>query len=294
MNDEKLQSILNRFNELEAQLADPEVICDQNKANKIAKEKSELAELADLIKRYFIIKKNMAENVEMVETGDIELQELANQELTQLETQRNGLEKSLEIALLPRDPNDEKNVIIEIRPGAGGDESEIFASEISRMYFRFAERTGWKVNILESQGTGIGGLKYLTFEVSGLKVYSKMKYESGVHRVQRIPETEKQGRVHTSTVTVAVMPEAEEADVEIRSEDLRIDVFHSGGAGGQTHMRNNAFVSVIGRIKNQCFKRSTYVAFWRRYVANYFFKQFFHTISCLSGNSQNFALGNAK
>ncbi|HLC44217.1 MAG TPA: peptide chain release factor 1 [Patescibacteria group bacterium] len=234
MNDEKLQSILNRFNELEAQLADPEVICDQNKANKIAKEKSELAELADLIKRYFIIKKNMAENVEMVETGDIELQELANQELTQLETQRNGLEKSLEIALLPRDPNDEKNVIIEIRPGAGGDESEIFASEISRMYFRFAERTGWKVNILESQGTGIGGLKYLTFEVSGLKVYSKMKYESGVHRVQRIPETEKQGRVHTSTVTVAVMPEAEEADVEIRSEDLRIDVFHSGGAGGQS------------------------------------------------------------
>ncbi len=234
MNDEKLQSILDRYNELEQKIADPAVAANQTEITKIAKEKSELAELAALIKRYFVVKNNIADNQEMIGAGDSELAKMAGEELPELETEKNNLEKLLEIALLPQDPNDAKNVIIEIRPGAGGDESEIFAAEISRMYFRFAERTGWKVNILESQGTGIGGLKNLTFEVSGEKVYSKMKYESGVHRVQRIPETEKQGRVHTSTVTVAVLPEAEEADVEIRPEDLRIDVFHSGGAGGQS------------------------------------------------------------
>jgi len=234
MNDEKLQSILDRYNELESQLADPEVIKDQNQANTIAKEKSEIEELVTLIKRYFAVSKNISDNQSMVAENDPELSELASQELISLEAEKGELGKSLEVALLPKDPNDEKNVIVELRPGAGGDESEIFAAEIGRMYFRFAERQGWKVNVLESQNTGIGGVKSLSFEVSGHKVYSIMKYESGVHRVQRVPETEKQGRVHTSTVTVAVMPEAEEADIEIRPEDLRIDVFHSGGAGGQS------------------------------------------------------------
>jgi peptide chain release factor 1 len=234
MNDEKLQSILDRYTELEKKIADPAVAQNQAEITKIAKEKSELQELANLIKRFFAVKNNIADNQEMIEAGDSELAAMASEEMAELESEKSQLAKSLEIALLPQDPNDAKNVIIEIRPGAGGDEAEIFAAEISRMYFRFAERQNWKINILESQGTGIGGLKYLTFEMSGEKVYSKMKYESGVHRVQRIPETEKQGRVHTSTVTVAVMPEAEEADVEIRPEDLRIDVFHSGGAGGQS------------------------------------------------------------
>ena len=234
MNSEKLQSILDHYNELESQLTDPEIVRDQNMANKIAKEKSELVELADLIKRYFVVLKNISENQGMITENDPELSEMAAQELISLEAEREQLEKALEIALLPHDPNDEKNVIIEIRPGAGGDESELFAAEIARMYFRFAERSDWKVNVMDSQQTGIGGIKNLTFEVSGSKVYSKMKYESGVHRVQRIPETEKQGRVHTSAITVAVLPEAEEADVEIRTEDLRIDVFHSGGAGGQS------------------------------------------------------------
>lgn len=234
MNDEKLQSILDRYLELEKKIADPMIAQDQNEITKVAKEKSELKELADLIQRYFHVKKNITENKEIIETGEAELAEMAASELSTLETEEQNLYKSLEIALLPKDPNDEKNVIIELRPGAGGDESEIFATEVSRMYFRFAERFGWKVNILESQSTGIGGLKNLTFEVSGTNVYSKMKYESGVHRVQRIPETEKQGRVHTSTVTVAVLPEAEEADIEIKPEDLRIDVYHSGGAGGQS------------------------------------------------------------
>lgn len=234
MNDEKLQSILNRYLDLEAKLHDTAIIQDQNEATKIVKEKSSIEELAHLIEKYFAVKKNIVDNQEMIESGDDEIAEMAKEEMSELESQKDALTKELEVALLPKDPNDEKNVIIEIRPGAGGDESEIFALEIFRMYTRYAEVEGWRVNILDTQNTGIGGIKYVTFEISGEKVYSKMKYESGVHRVQRIPETEKQGRVHTSTVTVAVLPEAEEADVEIRPEDLRIDVFHSGGAGGQS------------------------------------------------------------
>lgn len=234
MNEDKLKSILERFESLEQKLQDTSVIQNQSEANKIAKEKNDLGEIATIIKQYFSVQKQIAENKTLAESDDTDLSELAKEELTQLELDYTQIKKNLEIALLPKDPNDEKNVIIEIRPAAGGDESEIFALEIFRMYTRFAETEGWKVSVLDSQNTGIGGVKYVTFEISGDKVYSKMKYESGVHRVQRIPETEKQGRVHTSTVTVAVLPEAEEADVEIRPEDLRIDVFHSGGAGGQS------------------------------------------------------------
>jgi len=215
-------------------LEDPETMKNQADFTKLAKEKSSLEELVGLIKQYFAVIQNIADNQELLQTDDAELTEMAKEELAILTPQKLEYEKKLELALLPTDPNDEKNVIIEIRPGAGGDESELFAAEVFRMYTRYAERKGWKTNILTSQTTGIGGIKEISFEISGEKVYSKMKYESGVHRVQRVPETEKQGRVHTSTITVAVLAEAEEADIEIRPEDLRIDTFCSGGAGGQS------------------------------------------------------------
>ena len=234
MNTEKLQSILGRYEFLESQLQSPEIMQNQAEYTKLAKEKSQLDELAGLIKRYFLVQKNLSENEGLLCIDDSELVEMAKEEISRLNDEQTKLQKELEIALLPTNPNDLKNVIIEIRPGAGGDESELFAAEIFRMYTRYAERQGWHASVLDSQSTGIGGLKYLTFEINGEKVYSKMKYESGVHRVQRVPDTEKQGRIHTSTVTVAVLPEAEEADVEVRPEDLRIDTFCSGGAGGQS------------------------------------------------------------
>ncbi len=234
MNKEKLKKILNRYDELVLQLQNPEIIANQSEFTRLAREKSSLQEVADLINHYFDIKKNIEESNEILENADLDLQEMAREEITALTIEEEKIQSDLQIALLPKDPNDEKNVIIEIRPGAGGDESELFAAEMFRMYTRYAERQSWKANILESQATAIGGMKYVTFEISGSKVYSKMKYESGVHRVQRVPETEKQGRVHTSTTTVAVMPEAEEADVDIKTEDLRIDTFCSGGAGGQS------------------------------------------------------------
>lgn len=244
MNSEKLQKILDRYQELERKLQDQSVIANQADFTNLAREKAGLSNLADLIKRYFDIEKNIAENKELLETDDEEMKVMAMDDLGTLTAEKADLEAELQIALLPQDPNDEKNVIIEIRPGAGGDESEIFASEIFRMYSRYAERKNWKIEILESQTTGIGGIKSITFEVSGEKVYSKMKYESGVHRVQRVPETEKQGRVHTSTVTVAVLPKAEETDMEIRTEDLRIDVYHSGGAGGQSVNTSDSAVRI--------------------------------------------------
>jgi len=234
MNKERLQSILDHYNELESKLHDPAILANQPEVTKIAKEKTEIEGLAVLIKRYFAVERDIAESQEMIETGDQDIREMAQDELDKAGRKKASLQKELEVALLHKDPNDEKNVIIEIRPGAGGDESELFATEIFRMYTRYAERKGWKVEVMDSQVSGIGGIKSMTFAMSGEKVYSKMKYESGVHRVQRVPETEKQGRVHTSTVTVAVLPEAQENDLEIRPEDIRIDVFHSGGAGGQS------------------------------------------------------------
>ncbi|MCX6808081.1 MAG: peptide chain release factor 1 [Candidatus Berkelbacteria bacterium] len=234
MNNEKLQSILDHYNTLGKSLEDPATMQNQAEFTKIAREKASLSDLANLIRRYFGILENLKESNELLESDDEELKEMAKEEISSLNQEKEALTKNLEIALLPTDPNDDKNVIIEIRPGAGGDESELFAAEIFRMYTRYAERLGWHTNILTSQTTGIGGIKEISFEISGDKVYSKMKYESGVHRVQRVPETEKQGRVHTSTVTVAVLPEAEEADIEIKNEDLRIDTYCAGGHGGQS------------------------------------------------------------
>lgn len=242
--NEKLQKIIDRYNQLDQQLRDPASLNDPIKLSKISQEKSELEGQVSSIKRYLLLEKIIAENKEIVSGSDAELAEIAQSELTDFETEFEKLKKEIEIILLPTDPNDSKNVIVEIRPAAGGDESELFAAEIFRMYSHFAENNHWQTELLSSQNTGINGLKYIAFRISGSGVYSKMKYESGVHRVQRIPETEKSGRVHTSTITVAVLPEAYEADIEIKPEDLRIDVFRSSGPGGQSVNTTDSAVRV--------------------------------------------------
>lgn len=233
MND-KLLNILSHFQGLDQQLHDPVLLADPQKLAKISQERSELEPMARKIERYLQIQKNISENNEIMAGDDEELKEMAIADLDELTAEEQSLRKDLEVALIPEDPDDKKDVIVEIRPGAGGDESELFAAEIFRMYSKFAESQNWKVEILSSQYVGANGIKYIAFSLQGYKVYSKMKYESGVHRVQRVPETEKQGRIHTSTITVAVLPEAEEADIQIRPEELRIDVFRSSGPGGQS------------------------------------------------------------
>ena len=243
--NEKLQQILDQYHELDDQLNNPANLADPHKLGQFSKEKADLEADVKKIERYFVLLKNIAENKEIMQGDDEELKEIAKSELDDLREERDKLQKGMELLLLPTDPMDKKNVIVEIRPAAGGDESELFAAEIFRMYSRYAEQQGWQVSLLTSQTTGIGGFKYVAFEITapgqrpsgsatGDKIYSKMKYESGVHRVQRVPETEKVGRVHTSTVTVAVLPEAEEADIQIKPEEIRVDVFRSSGPGGQS------------------------------------------------------------
>ncbi len=232
--DNKLQIILDKYYELVKCLSDPSNMFDNSKLTKLSQEKSEYEELALKIEKYFHLKRNVSENEEILRGSDEELKEIALGEIDDLKLSYSELKKELETALIPKDPNDKKDAIVEIRPGAGGDESELFATEIFRMYSRYAELNNWQIEVLSSQNTAIGGLKYIAFSLKGYSIYSKMKYESGVHRVQRVPETEKSGRVHTSTITVAVLPEAEEADIEIKPEDLRIDVFRSSGPGGQS------------------------------------------------------------
>lgn len=231
---EKLLKILEQYEELERKLSDSANLSDPAKVMDISKEKAELENAVSKIKRYFNVERNIEENEEILKSDDAELNEIAASELGDLNLEKTNLEKELEIYLVPTDPADKKNVIVEIRPGAGGDESELFAAELFKMYNRYSELNGWKIEILSSQSTGIGGFKYIAFEIKGSKVYARMKYESGVHRVQRVPDTEKAGRIHTSTVTVAVLPEAEEADIDIKPEELRIDVFRSSGPGGQS------------------------------------------------------------
>lgn len=231
---EKLQQLVERYDELDQMLKDPAILNNPEKINKISKEKSDLENDVIEAKKYLNILKNIAENEEILASDDSELREIAAEELIELNNQKTDLEKKLEYLMIPTDPADTKNVIVEIRPAAGGDESELFASEIFRMYSRYCERNGWNLELLSSQSSALGGIKYIAFKISGNKVYSKMKYESGVHRVQRVPETEKSGRIHTSTITVAVLPEAEESDLTIKPEEIRIDVFRSSGPGGQS------------------------------------------------------------
>jgi len=231
---EKLEKILNNFIQLEKELSNPNNLSDPEKLTFLSKQKADLEADARKIQRYFQLQKLIDENKEIIASDDTELSEIAQFELVDLENELSEIENKMELLLIPSDPNDEKNVIIEIRPAAGGDESELFATEIYRMYSHYAEKNNWKIEILDAQNSSIGGIKSLTFSISGDKVYSKMKYESGVHRVQRVPETEKAGRIHTSTITVAVLPEAEETDIEIKAEEIRVDVFRSSGPGGQS------------------------------------------------------------
>jgi peptide chain release factor 1 len=230
---QKLAEVEAKFEQLLVRLTDPALLADPREYAKVAKEHAGLEAVVAAFRRYKEVLKQIAGNESLLEDPDRELRELARSELAPLREQKAALEKGLQLLLLPRDPLDEKNIIFEIRAGTGGEEAALFAADLFRMYCRYAERQGWKVEIMNTNETELGGVKEVVAMMSGSKVYSHLKYESGVHRVQRVPETEAQGRIHTSAVTVAVLAEAEEVDVQIDEEDLRIDVYRSSGKGGQ-------------------------------------------------------------
>ena len=230
---QRLEGIQKRFYELEKELSTPEIIKDQKRFRKIAKEHADLGEIVKVYERYLEVEKQLDENRQMLSDPDPEIRELAKAENEELTREADELKEKLKILLLPKDPNDEKNILLEIRAGTGGEEAALFVADLFRMYSRYAEKKGWKVEILSSHETGMGGFKEIIALITGDKVYSRLKYESGTHRVQRVPETETQGRIHTSAVTVAVLPEADEVDVDINPSDLRIDVYRASGAGGQ-------------------------------------------------------------
>lgn len=232
---ENIESTKKEYAEIEKQLANPETFSDAQIMTKISKRKAQLEETITKIREMEKIEKEMKENAQIINTEeDSEMKQLAMDENVKLSPRKEKLEKELEEMLIPQDPNDKKNVIVEIRAGAGGDESALFAADLFRMYSRFAEKNKWQVAILNSNRIGIGGFKEIIFEINGDGIFGKMKYESGVHRVQRIPETEKSGRIHTSTATVAVLPEAQEVELKIEEKDLRIDTYCSSGPGGQS------------------------------------------------------------
>ena len=228
-----LEDILVRYEEIQEELNSPEIANDQDRYRKLMKEYSNLTPLVEKYKEYKDAKQTIEDSLAMMNEPDEEMRELAKEELASAKEAVARCEQDLKILLLPKDPNDDKNVIVEIRAGAGGDEAALFAAEIYRMYVHYAESKRWKVELMECEEIGIGGMKSVTFMITGDGAYSFMKYESGVHRVQRVPETEAGGRIHTSTITVAVMPEAEDVDVEINEKDIRIDVMRASGNGGQ-------------------------------------------------------------
>lgn len=231
---DKLEDLRIRLDEILNELQEPDVANDQNRFRKLMKEQNDLTPIVEAYNEYKECKQAIEDSLEMLEEeSDEEMRELAKEELNDSKKRVEELEQELKILLLPKDPNDEKNVIVEIRAGAGGDEAALFAAEIYRMYMHYAESQRWKVELVECEEIGIGGMKNVTFMIDGKGAYSKMKYESGVHRVQRVPETESGGRIHTSTITVAVMPEAEDVDIQIDEKDIRIDVMRASGNGGQ-------------------------------------------------------------
>jgi peptide chain release factor 1 len=232
---EKLDQLGARYDDLTQQLSTQELVSDSSRFQKVAKQHAELSEIVAKHREYKQIEKDLAGAHQMfLEADDQEMKQLAHEEEKQLAARKETVERELKLLLLPKDPNDEKSVILEIRAGTGGDEAGIFAGDLYRMYSRYAETQGWKVEVLESSPSSMGGVKEIVAAIQGNKVYSKLKYESGVHRVQRVPATEQQGRIHTSAATVAVLPEADDIDIKIEAKDLRVDTFCSSGPGGQS------------------------------------------------------------
>ena len=228
---DRLEATLEKYNSLTEELSKPEVLSDVKKMTSLSKEQASLADIIEKYKEYKKVVSDINDAKEMLD--DKEMAAFAKEEISRLETEKENLEKELEVLLLPKDPNDDKNTIVEIRGAAGGDEANLFAGDLFEMYSRYAENMGWKIEIINAVEGTSGGYSQIEFMVKGENVYSKLKYESGTHRVQRVPSTESQGRVHTSTVTVAVLPEVEDIDIEIKDSDIRVDVYRSSGAGGQ-------------------------------------------------------------
>lgn len=231
---DKLQAVADRYEELNELISDPEVIADTQRFMKLSKEEGSLRETVEKYTRYKEVTQTISDDEELLrETNDAELVELTKEELADAKEEQGQLQKDLEILLIPKDPNDDKNIIMEIRGAAGGDEASLFAGDLYNMYLRYAEKQGWNVEIVDQTTTEVGGFKELVLMIAGTNVYSKLKFENGAHRVQRVPATESAGRVHTSTATVGVMPEAEDVDIEIDPKDVRTDVYRASGAGGQ-------------------------------------------------------------
>ncbi len=231
---DKLKGVENRFAEIETLLSNPEIVQDQGAYQKYVREHAELNKVVTVFRQYKQVVQDIKESQDLLRDGDPQIKDLAQDEITTLSVEKENLEDELKMLLLPRDPNDDKNVILEIRAGTGGEEAGLFCNDLFRMYSRFAENRGWKMEVLNHHPTGVGGLKEIIAMVHGKGAYSAFKYESGTHRVQRVPTTEAQGRVHTSAVTVAVLPEAEEVDIQIDHSELKIDVYRSTGPGGQS------------------------------------------------------------
>lgn len=240
----KLDEVDNRYEELSQLLGDPEVISDQPTFQKYAKEHADIAPVIEAYRRYKEIKSELDDNKELLSDPDPEMKEMARDEIKRLDADKAQLEKELTILLIPKDPRDEKNVILEIRAGTGGEEAALFVADLFRAYAKYADKQRWKVELMDESLADAGGFKEIIVSISGAKVFSRMKYESGVHRVQRVPKTETQGRIHTSAVTVAILPEAEEVDIDVNQQDIKVDVYRASGPGGQSVNTTDSAVRV--------------------------------------------------